>query len=148
MRTSCGIALLCLIAQASLVGCAHVRAPSGPTAAQGPREIPQARVHFSTGSASIRPGEAAKILRNALWLEANPTARVVLEGHCDERGAFDDNMKLGDVRARAVKAALVESGVEDGGRIVVISMGEERPVALGHDEAAWRRNRRVEFILQ
>ena len=66
----------------------------------------------------------------------------------DERGAFDDNMKLGDVRARAVKAALVESGVKDGGRIVVISMGEERPVALGHDEAAWRRNRRVEFILQ
>ncbi|HPM41963.1 MAG TPA: OmpA family protein [bacterium] len=148
MRTSRGIALLFLIASASLVGCAHGRVPGAPTAADGARAIPAARVHFTTGSSSIRAGESEKIIRNALWLEANPTAKVVLEGHCDERGALDDNLKLGDLRARAVKAALVESGVEDGGRIVVISLGEGRPIASGHDEAAWRKNRRVEFILQ
>jgi peptidoglycan-associated lipoprotein len=80
------------------------------------------------------------------WLKANPTAKVQIEGHCDEKGTVEYNMALGDRRANAVKTYLIKSGIEKG-RIDTISYGKERPADSGHDEAAWSKNRRAVFIL-
>jgi peptidoglycan-associated lipoprotein len=80
------------------------------------------------------------------WLKANPRAQVTVEGHCDERGTSEYNLGLGDRRAKAVREYLVAAGV-DGGRIRTISYGKERPFVQGHDESAWRWNRRAHFVI-
>ncbi len=84
------------------------------------------------------------IAMNADYLMANPNASVTLGGHADERGTREYNLGLGERRADAVKNALIAAGVSPG-RINTISFGEENPVALGQNEAAWLQNRRVEF---
>ena len=76
-------------------------------------------------------------------LKANG-ARVVLEGHADERGTREYNMALGERRAKAVQRYLVLQGVSPA-QLEVVSYGEERPVATGSDEQSWAQNRRVEL---
>ena len=76
---------------------------------------------------------------------SNSGARVLIEGHCDERGTNEYNLALGDRRARAAMDFLVKYGVS-ASRIETISYGEERPFALGHDESAWWQNRRAHFV--
>ena len=71
---------------------------------------------------------------------------VTVSGHCDERGSREYNMALGENRALAVRAHLIRLGT-DAARIQTRSYGEERPLDPGHSEAAWRRNRRGEFLL-
>lgn len=89
--------------------------------------------------------EARSVLaNNARWLRANPDVKVWIEGHCDERGTDEYNLALGEKRARAVRAYLVQSGIP-AADLRTISYGEERPFALGHDESAWRLNRRGHF---
>jgi peptidoglycan-associated lipoprotein len=78
-------------------------------------------------------------------LSSNPEVTVILEGHADERGTREYNLALGERRANAVQQLLVLQGVAQS-QIQVISFGEERPVALGHDGEAWRLNRRVEIL--
>jgi peptidoglycan-associated lipoprotein len=70
---------------------------------------------------------------------------VTLEGNTDERGSREYNIGLGDRRAESVKRALELQGVA-AQQITVVSYGEEKPAAEGHDEAAWRLNRRVEIV--
>jgi peptidoglycan-associated lipoprotein len=77
----------------------------------------------------------------------NPGVKVLLEGHCDERGTVEYNLALGERRANAVRAYLVQYGV-DVSRLSTISYGEERPFAQGQDESAWSQNRRVHFVKQ
>ena len=72
------------------------------------------------------------------------TLNIVLEGHCDERGSSEYNMALGERRAKAVRDALTVAGIPSS-RIRVVSFGEEKPAAEGHDEASWALNRRVEM---
>ena len=81
---------------------------------------------------------------HAGYLRDNPGIRVVLEGHTDERGTREYNLALGENRARTVADVLMAMGV-DVSRIENVSYGEENPVAEGHDESAWRLNRRVEI---
>src|SRR5574341_2041694 len=89
--------------------------------------------------------EARRALNeNASWLKGNSQARITVEGHCDERGTAEYNLALGDRRAKAVREYLVAAGI-DGSRIRTISYGKERPINPGHDEAAWRVNRRAQF---
>ncbi|MFQ5847198.1 MAG: peptidoglycan-associated lipoprotein Pal [Candidatus Methylomirabilales bacterium] len=92
--------------------------------------------------------EAAKrtLNGNIRWLKANPRIRIVIEGHCDERGANEYNLALGEQRARAVRDYLVAGGI-DIKRISTISYGEERPFLLGHDESTWKWNRRGHFVV-
>lgn len=86
----------------------------------------------------------AALTSNARYLRGNPHVMVWIEGHCDERGTNEYNLALGEKRARAAHDYLVQAGV-DPSRMRVISYGEERPFALGHDEEAWRLNRRAHF---
>ena len=82
----------------------------------------------------------------AAWLRENPEARVLVEGHCDERGTNEYNMALGEQRALAARRYLVGLGI-DSGRLSTISYGEERPVAFGSTEDAWAENRRCHFAV-
>lgn len=103
-------------------------------------------VHFDYESATITTPERPVIERVAAHLRANPRDRLLVEGHCDERGSNEYNLALGERRAIAVRAYLVALGIE-AQRIQTISYGEERPACAGHDEEAWRGNRRAEFAL-
>ncbi len=102
-------------------------------------------VFFDFDRAQLRADQQQAILTNVGWLQANATPRIVVEGHCDERGTAEYNLSLGHRRARAVREVLVKAGVP-AERIAVVSYGEERPFVLGHDESAWKWNRRVHFV--
>jgi peptidoglycan-associated lipoprotein len=103
-------------------------------------------VHFDFDSSVVKPGDIGKIETVAKYLVANPSQAVIVEGHCDERGTEEYNRALGERRALSVREALVRAGA-DAGRIHTLSMGEDVPVATGHNEAAWSQNRRGEFVL-
>ena len=87
--------------------------------------------------------DAKKILDDEItpWLEQNQVLKVVIEGHCDERGSQSYNKKLGLNRAKSVKEYLVKKGI-DASRIKVVSYGKTKPIDLGHNEDAWAKNRR------
>ena len=80
------------------------------------------------------------------YLKQNTGAVVQVEGHCDERGSIEYNLALGQRRAASVKRLPFQMGV-DGNRVTTISYGEERPAVEGHNEDAWSKNRRAEFVL-
>jgi peptidoglycan-associated lipoprotein len=102
---------------------------------------------FEFDSASLS-AQAQEILRaKAAWLRENPRARVVIEGHCDERGTNEYNLALGDRRAFSSKAFLVDLGIADS-RLTTISYGEERPVDASPTEDAWAKNRRAHFVIK
>ena len=82
----------------------------------------------------------------AAWMKENPEARVLIEGHCDERGTNEYNMALGEQRALAARRYLVGLGI-DSGRLTTISYGEERPISFGSTEDAWSQNRRGHFAV-
>ena len=103
-------------------------------------------VLFATDSSDV-DGEAQGILtRQAAWLQKNPSVRVTVEGHCDERGTREYNLALGDRRANSAKNFLVNAGV-NASRVNVISYGKERPAATGSDESSWAQNRRAVTVV-
>jgi peptidoglycan-associated lipoprotein len=104
-----------------------------------------APVLFDYDSARIRPTEVSKLEAVAAYFRTNP-GKLLIEGHCDERGTAEYNRALGERRALAAREELVKMGV-DAGRISTISYGKDRPVDLGHDETAWAKNRRCEFVI-
>ena len=104
-------------------------------------------IHFEFDKSRLLPEAKAILKTKAKWLLANPTANVIIEGHCDERGTSEYNMALGDRRAHSAKNYLVDLGVP-ARRLTTISYGEERPIALGHNEAAWAQNRRDQFVIE
>lgn len=103
-------------------------------------------VYFDFDSFNLGSEARNALKSNGEWLKKNSSARVQIEGHCDEKGTNEYNMALGDRRANAAKSFLVKMGVSKS-RIDTISYGEERPADPGHDEGAWARNRRAAFIL-
>ncbi|HEX9048858.1 MAG TPA: OmpA family protein [Verrucomicrobiae bacterium] len=102
-------------------------------------------VHFAFDSAVVRDNEQANVAAVGQALQGDQNAKLLIEGHCDERGTEQYNMSLGERRALALREALAKSGV-DPMRIRTISYGKDKPVDPGHDEAAWSKNRRGEFI--
>lgn len=102
-------------------------------------------VYFEFDSSEIRGAGVELVAAHARYLAANPGTRVRLEGHTDERGSREYNIGLGERRAQAVRHALMLQGTLDG-QLSTVSYGEERPAALGHDEEAWAKNRRVEIV--
>lgn len=101
-------------------------------------------VHFDFDMADIRTEDRALLDRAAAILGANGAVRLRLSGHADDRGSDEYNLALGNRRASAVKTYLGNKGI-DGGRLEVVSYGEERPVQTGQDEDSWAANRRAEF---
>jgi peptidoglycan-associated lipoprotein len=109
-------------------------------------EGPFRDIGFSFDSYAIEGMARNDLEANARILSEQSSMRVVLEGHCDERGTSEYNMALGAERARAVKTALVALGVASS-RIETISYGEEIPLDPSPSEDAYARNRRVHFAV-
>jgi peptidoglycan-associated lipoprotein len=103
-----------------------------------------AMINFEYDQATIRSTDQGTLDRKAAILGANPNVKIQVSGHADERGSDEYNLALGNRRAAAAKRYLQNKGI-DGGRVDVVSYGEERPLNPGHDEAAYAQNRRDEF---
>jgi peptidoglycan-associated lipoprotein len=101
-------------------------------------------VHFDFDKYDIRPADRAVLAAHAEWLKQHPAVKVMIEGHCDERGTVEYNLALGDKRATAVRRYLIDLGINPD-RLSWVSYGKERPVDPGHNEEAWFKNRRAEF---
>jgi peptidoglycan-associated lipoprotein len=103
-------------------------------------------IHFAYDSAVIRDDEKGSLQSVAAALQSDPSAKLLIEGNCDERGTEEYNRSLGERRALAAREALAGLGV-DPMKIRTISYGKDKPVDPGHDEAAWSKNRRDDFVL-
>ncbi len=101
-------------------------------------------IYFAYDDTEIDEVATRVIIEHANFMQNNPSVRLRLEGHADERGTREYNLALGENRALSVKEVLSLYNLED--RVVVISYGEERPIAIEHNEEAWKKNRRVEFV--
>ena len=104
-------------------------------------------IYFDYDSAKITDDSLALLEAHGNFIAANGNVSVRLEGHADERGSREYNIGLGDRRAQSVRRILLFQGASSD-QIETISYGEEQPAELGHDEAAWSKNRRVELVYQ
>ncbi len=111
-----------------------------------PASSPLKEIYFEFDQHNLRADARETLKANAAWLKANPSARVQIEGHCDERGTDEYNLALGARRAQAAKDYLVELGIA-AGRLSTISYGEEIPVCREQAEACWQKNRRDRFVI-
>jgi peptidoglycan-associated lipoprotein len=102
-------------------------------------------IYFDYDQSEIRPDQRATLQANAQFMRDNTNFRVLIAGHCDERGTREYNMALGERRASATMQYLVSLGVPRD-RIEIISYGEEQPQAMGATESAWQQNRRAAFM--
>lgn len=128
-------------------------AAEAPVQQEVPKEVGAAevqkelqKIYFDFDSAGLSDQARNTLTQNAGVLSKNPSIKLRIEGNCDERGSDDYNLALGERRAKAAKDYLVNLGVKSD-RLSVISYGKEKPVDPGHDEAAWAKNRRDEFVI-
>lgn len=101
-------------------------------------------IYFDYDRSELKPEARATLDAKLPLLRANANVRIRIAGHTDERGSDEYNIALGQRRAAAAKAYLVANGIA-ADRIDVVSFGEDRPAAMGSNEAAWSQNRRDEF---
>jgi peptidoglycan-associated lipoprotein len=126
-------------------------APAPPPAPAAPAEPPRraavspASVYFEFDSSDLSADGRSTLQSLSGALKERADLQVRIEGNCDERGSSEYNLALGQRRADAAKRYLVNLGV-DASRVTAISNGEEKPRAPGHDEAAWRENRRDDLL--
>ena len=99
------------------------------------------RVLFGYDSSDLDDDDRAILNNQSKFLNQNPSLKVTIEGHCDERGTREYNLALGEKRASSVKDYLISLGINSD-RISVVSYGKERPQVLGSNKAAWSMNRR------
>lgn len=170
LRSWYGLALLSLALLALLAGCGKkpkvetapapepvVTTPTVPEtpapppapppvdyASMDPREYGIEDVFFAFDVYALSEAAMSTLENNARIMKEHGTIHYVIEGHCDERGTVEYNLALGEKRAKSVRDFLVSLGVA-AERLKVVSYGEERPFAMGHDEAAWAQNRRAHF---
>ena len=103
-------------------------------------------IYFEFDRASLTDEARATLEKNALWLQNHREARVIVEGHCDDRGTVEYNLALGEKRAQAARDYLVSLGVS-ASRLKTVSYGKERPLDPANTEAAWAKNRRDHFAV-
>jgi peptidoglycan-associated lipoprotein len=103
-------------------------------------------IHFAYDSAVVRDSEQGNLQAVAAALKANPSYQLLVQGNCDERGTEEYNRSLGERRALAAREALSGLGI-DPSRVHEISFGKDKPADPGHDEEAWSKNRRDDFVL-
>ncbi|MBI5277404.1 MAG: OmpA family protein [Burkholderiales bacterium] len=161
--------LLAILLAATLAGCSSTTEPAALTAAAAPVAAvqppsPQGRVaavlatppqpaapgpqgvgnvvYFDYDSAAIRPEFQDLLAAHARYLRGRAGTGMVVEGHTDERGGREYNLALGQQRSDAVRKVLGLLGASPAS-VETVSFGEEKPVAVGHDESGWSRNRRA-----
>jgi len=110
------------------------------------RQFIENAVYFDFDRADLSNAALDVLAEKAQWLTDNPEATVFLLGHTDERGTVEYNLALGERRALSVKDFLTNVGIAPE-RLTTVSYGEEMPADVGQNEAAWAKNRRVEFLL-
>ena len=103
-------------------------------------------VHFDYDSSVVKGSEKANVEAVASYMKSNSGVGLRIDGHCDERGTEDYNNSLGERRATALRDAVIALGV-DANSVITQTFGENKPVATGHDESAYRQNRRGEFVV-
>lgn len=123
-----------------------IGAPSAKQSAMAGKESPLKDIFFDFDKSTMRDDAKPNLNEDLQWLNANPAEQIMIEGHCDERGTAEYNLGLGERRAKAARDYLVAAGI-DARRIKTVSFGKERPFVLGHDEAAWKWNRRAHFVV-
>jgi len=104
-------------------------------------------IFFDFDSYRIREDAKVVLMKLSEWLVSNEGNKVLVEGHCDERGTNEYNLALGDRRATAVKSFLISGGVSPK-KIETISYGEEKPLCMEAAEACWGQNRRAHFVTE
>ena len=103
-------------------------------------------VYFDFDKSFIRSEYRPVLREKAGFLKDNPNVHIRVEGNCDERGTNEYNLALGERRAESAKNFLLSLGISPD-RIEAISYGEERPLAVGHNEDSWAQNRRDDFVI-
>lgn len=104
-------------------------------------------VFFDYDRSDIRATDKPAAETDAAFLVQHPNMRVLVEGHCDDRGSEEYNLALGESRARALRESLIAQGIS-ADRIKTVSYGKEQPFCQKDDEACWQQNRRDHFVLQ
>lgn len=128
-------------------GCGSKRDGGGDSAFDAAKDsFLNEHVHFDFDRYNIRPDGAAVIQSKAAFMTQFPSVTAEIQGHTDERGTEAYNMALGDRRARAAFNYTTSLGI-DGSRLTTVSYGKERPLDPGHNEEAWARNRRAQFVV-
>ena len=102
--------------------------------------------YYDYDAASLREDARAALAADAEWLKRHPAAKVVIEGHCDERGTDEYNLALGDRRANAAKEYLAALGIDEA-RFKTVSYGRARPFCTDENEACYQENRRAHFLV-
>lgn len=105
------------------------------------------RIFFETDRSDLTSEARAVLDRQARWLQLNPEARIVVEGHADERGTREYNLALGARRANSVRSYLASRGVQ-AARMRAVSFGKERPVEICSREECWAKNRRSVTVVE
>lgn len=117
------------------------------SAAKASEAVALETVYFDFDKSDLRQDARDTLSKNAeALLKKVADAKIKIEGHCDERGSDEYNLALGDRRAKSVAKYLTTLGVK-ADRISTVSYGKEKPAVQGHDEAAWSKNRRAEFVI-
>lgn len=110
------------------------------------QESPIQMIHFDFDKFFIREDAKPALEANAKWLKRYSTVRILLEGHCDEKGTEEYNFALGEKRAKSTFDYLVSLGIASN-RMTTISYGKSQPLDKGHNEIAWQKNRRSQFTI-
>lgn len=103
-------------------------------------------IHFDFDKYNIRDDARPVLAQNAAWLKKFTSVKVLIEGHCDERGTEEYNLALGERRAKATFDYLVSLAIPPE-RLKIISYGKSQPLELGHNEEVWAKNRRAQFTI-
>ena len=103
-------------------------------------------IHFDYDKFFIREDAKPVLESNAAFLKKWNSVRILIEGHCDERGTEEYNLALGERRAKSTFDYLVSLGIS-ASRITTISYGKSQPLDSGHNEIAWQKNRRAQFTI-
>jgi peptidoglycan-associated lipoprotein len=109
-------------------------------------EAPLKMIHFDYDQYVIREDARPTLEGDSAWMKRFSSAKVLIEGHCDERGTEEYNLALGEKRAKATSDYLASLGVAPE-RMKVISYGKSQPLDTGHSEASWQKNRRAQFLI-
>ena len=125
----------------------YPNASIGPEFSDPNNPLSKSTIYFTYDSSQVQEDFIPVIAAHAQYLAAHPDQRVVLQGNSDERGTPEYNIALGEQRAKSVGSMMKVQGVS-AGQLNIVSYGEEKPASLGHDEASWELNRRVELIYQ